>query len=72
MRLVVLVTMPIGYVNVTESEGKPNIEDGPYGGSGGDAWTDGGEVHLNGPITSFRYPHYHVVLQLILTIDCVS
>ena len=57
--LVFLVTMLIGS---TESEGKPNIEDGPYGGSGGDAWTDGGEVHLNGPITSFRYPHYHVVL----------
>jgi len=24
------------------------IEDGPYGGNGGSAWTDGGEVHLNG------------------------
>ena len=24
------------------------LEDGPYGGSGGSPWTDGGEVHLNG------------------------
>ena len=24
------------------------IEDGPYGGTGGIPWTDGGEVHLNG------------------------
>ena len=24
------------------------IEDGPYGGNGGGAWTDGGEIHLNG------------------------
>ena len=28
------------------------IEDGPYGGNGGSQWTDGGEVHLNGDITS--------------------
>jgi hypothetical protein len=31
-----------------------NIEDGPYGGDGGSAWTDGGAVHLNGKITSIR------------------
>ena len=24
------------------------LEDGPYGGSGGSPWTDGGAVHLNG------------------------
>jgi len=28
------------------------IEDGPYGGNGGGQWTDGGEVHLNGDISS--------------------
>ena len=28
------------------------IEDGPYGGNGGSPWTDGGEVHLNGDISS--------------------
>ena len=39
---------------ITESEAKTNIEDGPYGGNGGNGFTDGGEVHLNGPITSFR------------------
>ncbi len=31
-----------------------NIEDGPYGGDGGSAWTDGGDVHLNGPITAIE------------------
>merc|ERR1712141_576782 len=25
------------------------IEDGPYGGNGGEAFTDGGTIHLNGP-----------------------
>ena len=29
-------------------------EDGPYGGSGGDPWTDSGVAHLNGPITEIR------------------
>ena len=24
------------------------IEDGPFGGNGGSAWTDGGDIHLNG------------------------
>ncbi len=24
------------------------IEDGPYGGTGGYPWSDGGEIHLNG------------------------
>jgi hypothetical protein len=28
------------------------LEDGPYGGSGGSPWTDGGEVHLNGHPTA--------------------
>ncbi len=30
------------------------IEDGPYGGDGGSAFTDGGAVHLNGPITGIE------------------
>ncbi len=30
------------------------FEDGPYGGDGGQAWTDGGEVHLKGPITGIE------------------
>merc|ERR1712227_348402 len=37
---------------LTETFGKQTIEDGPFGGNGGDPWTDGGEVHLNGMITS--------------------
>jgi hypothetical protein len=24
------------------------IEDGPYGGTGGSPWSDGGDIHLNG------------------------
>merc|ERR1712025_902766 len=31
---------------------RQTIEDGPFGGSGGSPWTDGGEVHLNGDISS--------------------
>ncbi len=34
--------------------GRTTVEDGPYGGDGGDAWTDGDEVHLNGPITAMQ------------------
>ena len=30
------------------------IEDGPFGGDGGSGFTDGGQVHLNGPITSIE------------------
>ena len=30
------------------------IEDGPFGGQGGDGFTDGGQVHLNGPITAIE------------------
>merc|ERR1712168_1580322 len=30
------------------------VEDGPFGGSGGSPWTDGGEVHLNGDISSIE------------------
>ena len=55
---------------LTETFGKQTIEDGPYGGgwimffnatvsiyskgSGGSPWTDGGEVHLNGMISSME------------------
>merc|ERR1712168_330299 len=30
---------------------RQTIEDGPFGGSGGSPWTDGGAVHLNGDIS---------------------
>ena len=33
---------------------KSVFEDGPYGGKGGDKFTDGGSVHLNGPITGIE------------------
>jgi hypothetical protein len=36
-------------LSVVEGELVRNVlEDGPFGGNGGSAWTDGGEVHLNG------------------------
>ena len=28
------------------------LENGPYGGDGGRQFTDGGPIHLNGPITA--------------------
>ena len=34
--------------------GKYVVEDGPYGGSGGGAWTDGGGVNINGHITAIE------------------
>ncbi len=30
------------------------IEDGPFGGTGGYAWSDGTGIHLNGPITAIE------------------
>ena len=33
------------------------VEDGPYGGSGGSPWTDGGEGHTNGEITEIELHH---------------
>jgi hypothetical protein len=30
------------------------IEDGPFGGDGGSGFTDGGQIHLNGPITAIE------------------
>ena len=37
-----------------QDDGRYTFEDGPYGGSGGDPWTDGGQIHLNGPITGME------------------
>merc|ERR1712029_110995 len=39
---------------IVESFGAQSIEDGPFGGDGGSQWTDGGEIHLNGPITAIE------------------
>ena len=36
-------------------ESRYSIEDGPFGGNGGTAWTDGGQVHLNGPISAIQF-----------------
>ena len=33
---------------------KSTVEDGPYGGDGGSAWTDGGDVHLKGDISQIQ------------------
>ena len=30
------------------------IEDGPFGGNGGSAWTDGTGINMNGPITAIE------------------
>ena len=38
-------------------EVKDGIEDGPFGGDGGSAWTDGGEIHTYGPITAIEVRH---------------
>ena len=44
-----------GEVEVREV--KNSIEDGPFGGDGGSAWTDGGEIHTYGPITAIEVRH---------------
>ena len=38
------------------------IEDGPFGGDGGMGFTDGGQVHLNGPITLIELKTGNVVI----------
>merc|ERR1739838_1265184 len=52
--LLLFAVVPILSRTIVETIGAPGnvIEDGPYGGNGGDPWTDGGEVHLNGDISS--------------------
>merc|ERR1712058_102947 len=35
-----------------DASGRQVIEDGPFGGSGGSPWTDGGSLHLNGDISA--------------------
>merc|ERR1712215_420369 len=49
--LTVLPTLPHTIRETVVAPGNV-IEDGPYGGNGGDPWTDGGDVHLNGDISS--------------------
>eukprot|EP00091_Calanus_sinicus_P013813 TRINITY_DN30691_c0_g1_i1.p1 TRINITY_DN30691_c0_g1~~TRINITY_DN30691_c0_g1_i1.p1 ORF type:complete len:179 (-),score=27.34 TRINITY_DN30691_c0_g1_i1:37-537(-) len=41
---------------IVETIGAPGyvLEDGPYGGNGGNAWTDGGSIHNHGPITEIE------------------
>merc|ERR1712025_164544 len=42
-------------IDASGSSERQTIEDGPFGGSGGSPWTDGGEVHLNGDISSISF-----------------
>ena len=51
--LLLLLTLQSSFGKVIETFGKETLEDGPFGGSGGTPWTDGGEVHLNGLISAF-------------------
>ena len=37
-----------------EAKGKYVVEDGPYGGDGGGAWTDGSGVNINGHVTAIE------------------
>ena len=46
-----------GEVEVREV--KNAIEDGPFGGDGGSAGTDGGEIHTYGPITAIEFDLEH-------------
>ena len=46
-----------GEYEVREVKTEDSLEDGPFGGDGGHAWTDGGEVHLKGPITQIEVRH---------------
>merc|ERR1712098_571070 len=55
--LLLLPSISSGYkivetIDASGSSERQTIEDGPFGGSGGSPWTDGGEVHLNGDISS--------------------
>merc|ERR1711915_130859 len=48
-----LCCLTSGY-KIVETFSNGVIEDGPYGGTGGEPWTDGGEIHLNGFITELE------------------
>merc|ERR1712025_710176 len=55
-----LPSISLGYrivetIDASGSSERQTIEDGPYGGSGGSPWTDGGDVHLNGDISSISF-----------------
>ena len=60
MRVLVILslaaTAPALSRTIVETFGAPRdvIEDGPLGGNGGSQWSDGGEVHLNGEISSME------------------
>ena len=47
---------PILSYKIVETLGETGyvIEDGPYGGGGGNPWTDGGESHLHGDISGIQ------------------
>merc|ERR1711909_34427 len=53
--VLVLILKSCVCIKLTETFERQTIEDGPYGGSGGSPWTDGGEVHLNGMISSMEF-----------------
>ena len=69
--VLVLILKSCVCFELTETFERQTIEDGPYGGefyivfnvdisihsegSGGSPWTDGGEVHLNGMISSMEF-----------------
>ena len=44
-----------------ENQNEYSIEDGPYGGHGGEPWSDGNEMHLNGPITAIEVKEGDVI-----------
>merc|ERR1719391_462435 len=52
--LSLLLSLANTYRIVETIGARQTIEDGPFGGSGGSPWTDGGEVHLNGDISSIE------------------
>ena len=46
-----------GKYEVREVKSGDSFEDGPFGGNGGAAWTDGGDTHTYGPITEIEVRH---------------
>ena len=49
-----IVTDRLAVDPVTGEVNRDTIEDGPYGGNGGSIFTDGGDIHTNGPITEIE------------------
>ena len=48
-------------VERVDRAGRQTIEDGPFGGSGGSPWTDGGSLHLAGDISAVSMRSGNVV-----------